>query len=450
MKRYILLFCAAFLAINVRLLAPQEAKPPATRHITLEEAVQLALKHNHVVRIARSQVDEKTHAKDIARSAYFPLLRNDSYLTKLTDTQFIGIPAGAIGTVGGTPLPAQTTILNQGGLTLVTSGTGLTQPLTELWKVKAANDAAAAELSGTRNKERQTENDVVLQVHQLYYRLLVLQSHKAAADARIQANESLQTERVEEVKYGSMLQEQAIESRAQSLEAKQDLLTTELQLSDVTMQLDDAIGLPLTTQLTLDTGVRQVGNTCEREACLRIAIESHPEIAEARAKVEQASAAVRLAKRQYLPDMEAFARYSYQDNVPFLARNFGSFGVHFGYDLFDGGRKSAAIGEHRAQLAQAEENLARVKEEVELRVQTAYNKLERTRQMMKVSEELLTLRTESHRVSAQQLQEGSALRSQVEAAAARELEARTLLLQSQLEYIQANDEMEDAMGHMPE
>jgi outer membrane protein TolC len=450
MIRRAVLLCTLFpLALTAQSDA-QEPKSPAQRRLTLDEAVQLALKHNHIIRIARSQVEEKTHTKDIARSAYFPILRNDSNLIKLTDTQFIGIPAGSLGTVGGTTLPAQSTILNQGGLTLVTSGTGLTQPLTELWKVRAANDVAAAELSGTRNKERQTENDVVLKVHQLYYRVLVLQSHKAAAQARIQANESLQNERVEEVKYGSVLEEQAIESRAQSLESKQDLLTTELQLSDLTMQLDDAIGLPLTTQLTLDTAVRQVGNTCEREECLRVAMEGHPEIAEARAKVEEASAAVRLAKRQYLPDVEAFARYSYQDNVPFLARNFGSFGVHFGYDLFDGGRRNAAIGEHKAQLAQAEENLARVKEEVELRVQTAYNKLERTRQMMKVSEELLALRMESHRVSVQQLQGGSALRSQVDAAAARELDAKTLLLQSQLEFIQANDEMADAMGHTPE
>jgi outer membrane protein TolC len=428
----------------------QEAKSSAPRHLTLEEAVQLAMKHNHVIRIARSLVEEKTHTKGIARSAYFPTLRNDSNLLKLTDTQFIGIPAGSLGTVGGTAIPAQSTILNQGGLTIVTSGTGLTQPLTELWKIKAANDVAAAELSGTRNKERQTENDVVLKVHQLYYRVLVLQSHMAAAQARIQANESLQSERIEEVKYGSVLQEQVIESRAQALEAKQDLLTTELQLSDVTMQLDDAIGLPLKTQLALDTSVRTVGNTCEREECLRIALESHPEIAEARARVEEASAAIRLAKRQYVPDVEAFARYSYQDNVPFLARNFGTFGVHFGYDLFDGGRRSAVIGEHKAQLVQAEENLARVKEDVELRLQTAYDKLARTQQMMKVSEELLALRTESHRVSVQQLQEGSALRSQVDAAVARELDARTLLLQSQLDYIQANDEMANAMGLTPE
>jgi outer membrane protein TolC len=216
------------------------------------------------------------------------------------------------------------------------------------------------------------------------------------------------------------------------------------------MQLDDAIGLPLTTPLVLDPTVRQVANTCDREQCLRVALESHPELAEAKAKVEQASAAVRMAKRQYIPDLEAFARYSYADNVPFLVHNFGTFGVHLGYDLFDGGRRNAAIAEHKAQLAQAEENLARVKEEVELRVQTAYNKLERTRQMMIVSEQLLALRTESHRVSVQQVKEGSALHSQTDLAAARELEAKTLLLQSQLEYIQANDEMTEAIGQTPE
>lgn len=42
------------------------------------------------------------------------------------------------------------------------------------------------------------------------------------------------------------------------------------------------------------------------------------------------------------------------------------------------------------------------------------------------------------------------LRSRVAAAEARELEAKTLFLQSQLEYIQANDEMTKAMGQAPE
>jgi outer membrane protein TolC len=449
MKRSVF-FCGFFSLICVVRLGAQEAKPSEPRHITLEEAVQLALKHNHVVRIAAYGVQEKERTRDIARSAYFPLLRNDSNVVHITDTQFIGIPGGALGTIGGTPLPERSIILNQGGRTLITSGTSLTQPLSELWKIKSANDVAAAELSETRSKAHQTENQVALRVHELYYRILVVQSHKDAATAKIQANEALQAERLQQVKFGSTLEEEAIESRAQSLEAKQDLLTTELQLSDLTMQLNDAIGLPLNTSLILDPTMKQVANTCDLEQCLRVALESHPEIAEAKAKVEIASSAGRLAKREYIPNVEAFARYSYQDQVPFLIHNFGTFGVHLGYDLFDGGRRNAAIAERKAQLAQAEENLARVKEEVELRVHTAYNKLERTRQMVEVSEQLLALRTESHRVSVQQLQEGSALRSQIDSAAARELDSRTLLLQSQLEYIQANDEMTEAMGQRPD
>src|SRR4029434_5944713 len=121
---------------------------------------------------------------------------------------------------------------------------------------------------------------------------------------------------------------------------------------------------------------------CEREACIRVALESHPEIAAARAAVEKAEAVVRLAQYDYVPDVEAYARYSFQNNVPFLAGNFGTLGIHLSYDLFDGGKKRATLRERHAQLAQAKENLARVSDEVELRVQTAYNKLERTRQLV--------------------------------------------------------------------
>ena len=449
MIRRTVLFLIFLSLVLAHVVTAQEGQT-APRHVTLEEAVQLALKHNHIIRMAGFKVEEKGHAKDIARSAYFPILRNDSSALHVSDTQLIEIPAGSLGTAGGTPIPARSTVLNQGGRTFVTSGTSLTQPLMQLLKIKSMNDMAREEVTATRSKARQTENTVALGVHQIYYRILIAQSHRAAVVAKIQASEDLNKERVEQVKYGSTLEEEAIESRAQSLEAKQALLTTDLQLSDLTMQLNDAIGLPLTTELVLDSGVKPVRETCAREECLRTARETHPEIAEARAEVEKAAAAVRLSKRDYLPDAEVFARYSYQNNVPFLARNFGTFGVHLGYELFDGGRKRSAVREHNAQLAQARENLARVTDEVELGVLTAYNKLERTREMLKVSEELSTYRTEARRVLAEQQQKGAALRSQLDTAAAHELDAKTMLLQSQLQSIEAQDEMTRAMGFRPD
>jgi len=83
-------------------------------------------------------------------------------------------------------------------------------------------------------------------------------------------------------------------------------------------------------------------------------------------------------------------------------------------------------------------------------VETAYNKPERTQQMLKVSQEVLALRTESNRVRQQELIRGAALNSQADTAVAQEYEAKALLLQSQMDYLQAHDELLDAMGSVPE
>ena len=445
------LFAVALLFAGASTPGRAQEQVATSQNITLQEAVQLALKHNHVVRMAEFQEKEKQHAKDVARSGYFPTLRNQSAAFRVTDTQFIQIAEGSLGAVNGAPIPAQSETLNQGGHTFVTSGTSLEQPLTQLFtKVKPSNDIARADLNATRANANETENEVALKVHELYYRVLVAQLRRIATEARIKATDDLKNERVQEVKYGSVLEEALTESKAEALQAKQDLLTTELQVSDLTMQLDDVIGLPLTTVLELDPTVPAVQAGCEREECIKVALQSHPEIIAAREEVQKASAAVKLSKADYVPDVSAFARYSYQNNIPFLARNFGSFGVQLSYDLFDGGRRRAALRESDDQLAQAKENLARVTDQVELAVHVAYNKLQRTREMMSVSEQLLVLRTESSRVAGQQLQGGTALRSQADNAVAQEFDAKTQFLQSQLDYIQASDELTQAMGLTPQ
>ena len=428
----------------------QQPESNLPRRVNLHQAVELALKHNHAVRIAEFHVEEEQHAKEVARSAYLPTIRNDSGFAHATDTQFIGIPAGAFGTVGGSAIPPRLFNISQGDRNFIVSGTGLTQPLTELFKIKARNDISRADLNASREKARGVENDVALKVRQIYYTILVTQSQHQAIEAKIRAVEDVQGERVQQVKYGSTLEVDLIESKAQLLQAKQDLLTTELQLSDLRLKFNDIVGFPLKTDIALDPDVPEPHGNCERAQCIGLALESNPEVTEARAEVEKASAGVRAAKREYIPDIEASARYSYQENVPFLARNFGTFGIHFGYDLFDGGKKRATLRERDSQLAQAKENLARVRDEVEVRVQTAYNKVERTQQMVAVSRELLATRQEARRVSAQQLQRGAYLPSQADAAAAQEFEAQTLLLQSQLEYAQAQDELTDAIGQTAE
>ena len=449
--KYKAFFLIATSICSSAIFAQRPADNESPRQITLQEAVQLALKHNHSVRIAELQVEQKQDAKAAARSEYFPTIQNDSKAARLTDTQFIGIPEGSLGNVSGSPIPAIPATINQGARSYVISNTTLTQPVTQLLtRVKPANDAAQADLNASRADQQETENEVALKVHEIYYQILIAQVHRGATQAKISADQDLENERVQQVKYGSALDEQLIESRAETLEVKQDLLATELQISDLTIQLNNLMGLPVSTQLALNSTVASIHDTCQREECVKIALASHPEVAAARAQVEKASAGVRLAKADYLPDISVFGRYSYQNNVPFLARNFGTFGVQLTYDLFDGGRRRDNLRESDSKLAEAKENLARVTDDVDVRVETALNNLDRTKQMVNVSEQVLALRTESRRVSAQQLVRGEALQSQVDAAVAQELDAKALLLQSQLGYIQAHDELLQAMGLTPQ
>src|SRR5262245_62404180 len=174
----------------------QEPDAPAPRRITLREAVDLALARNHVVRLARLSVEEKERVKDTAKSAYFPSVRNDTTVIRVTDTQLIEIPVGGLGGVENHPVPPQRLIINQGGLDSVSNGTGVVQPLTQLFRVKAVNDIARAEVEATRGKARSVEDATALTVRQLYYRMLIADVRRRAARAKIQASQDLQRERV--------------------------------------------------------------------------------------------------------------------------------------------------------------------------------------------------------------------------------------------------------------
>ena len=83
-------------------------------------------------------------------------------------------------------------------------------------------------------------------------------------------------------------------------------------------------------------------------------------------------------------------------------------------------------------------------------MQTAYNKIERTCQRVAVAEELVTLRAESRRVATELLAHGGALGSQAKESTALELDAQAARLESQLDYVQAADEMDAAIGRRPQ
>jgi Outer membrane efflux protein len=80
-----------------------------------------------------------------------------------------------------------------------------------------------------------------------------------------------------------------------------------------------------------------------------LGINQNPEIQAAMEAAEKARQGVRIAKAEYIPDIGAFARYPYQNGVPFLVHNNGSAGVRMSWKVFDWGKRSTAVGKGEAQ-----------------------------------------------------------------------------------------------------
>lgn len=67
----------------------------------------------------------------------------------------------------------------------MSSGTMLTQPLTQVIRVYHQNRIAAAEVATSRNDLKKAENQVAIQVHPLYYGILIARLQKHAAEQQV-------------------------------------------------------------------------------------------------------------------------------------------------------------------------------------------------------------------------------------------------------------------------
>jgi outer membrane protein TolC len=423
----------------------------APMQLTLSQAIDLALKQNRDLKLAQLAVVDSQHKKEVAQSDYFPHITNQSQILHITDLAGVQIPAGAFGNHADTGLiPGQNLFLDQGAHTSYTSGTGLTQPLTQMFKIRASNRAATADINMAKEEVTQTENAVALKVRQLYYGILIAQLKQQAAAEEVSASQVKVEESVSDVERGNALDVAVLEGQASALDARQSALTQRLQIHDLTISLNDLMGLPLNTALALSADASPTPIPVpSREDCIRIAQEHSPQIQSARQSVVKAKAGLSAAKDAYIPDITGLARYSYQSGIPFLVHNFGTFGVSFTYDLFDGGKRIAEIKDSRTLLSEAELNLTKIEEEVAVQVETAYDKVEQLQDLAGVAAEALKAREEASRVTDRRFEQTAALASARAEAHAKALSAQASYLEATLGLSLAQGDLKRTMGELP-
>jgi outer membrane protein TolC len=431
-------------------LAGALAGQTTVRRMTIEEAVGAALENNSYLKIARAKVREHEKKAAAARTDFFPQLTTDANYMRLTEPQHIEIPRGAFGVykdIG--PVPGSSLFLIQGANQLFYSTSTLAQPLTQMIKIRQGHQIARLDAGIAASDLRKAENEVAVRVHEAFFALLIAQCQKRAAELDVAAAEEKLRDARKAVDSGNTLPVTATGARAALLAARHAKLSLENQISDVTLEFNDLVGLPLETELELVAPDPPAGSTLVREECLKTALASSEEIRAAEQTVAKARRAIAAARADYIPEIGAYGQYLYQDGVPFVSKNNGVFGLKMTWKVFDFGKRNNVMGERRALLAQAEENLRRLKNRTTVEVEKSYRKLLRSKEMIDVAREALELRRESERLSSEQVKAGVSVLSGQLSAQAVLAKAEADLLAAGLGYRLAEAELQRAMGHTP-
>jgi outer membrane protein TolC len=420
--------------------------------LTLEQAINLALKQNHSIHLRNLSVEQMQSKKDQASSNYLPQIKASGSVLHVTDLAGVEIPAGALGSYPSTgPIPAKSLFVGQGGLTGYTGGVGLEQPLTQLFRIHQANVAAKADVLVAKTQLDQTQDAIALQVRQLYYNILINQQKLRASQDQLSAAQVKDEESRSDVARGNALEISALQSQAALLQARQESLTLRLQGNDLRRQLADALGLPVETSIELDPGATAVAlDIPSRADAIRIALDQNQDLRAARQTLVKAQAGLAASKDAYIPDVTALSRYSYQSGVPLLVHNFGTFGFSLSYDLFDGGRREAKVREARSEMHSAEVAVDKLQSEIEVQVQGIYDRVDELRQMVDVAGQVVKVRTEAARLADRQFEQTAALSSARSQSHADLASAGASLLEANCGLSLAEADLKRAIGQMPQ
>lgn len=436
------------LAVVLLSLTALEAAP--ARRLTLEETVDLALKQNSLLKLARLKARENRAKTVTARSNYFPQLSTEANYWQVLEKQGVTIPTGVLGVFPDLgPLPQSPIRVEQGGISLLFTTSTLGQPLTQLIKIRQGHRIAGLDTAIAEADVKRAETEVALRAQEAYFGLLIAQAERRAAQLQVAFAQERMREAREAVETGKALAAVSIGARAGWLEARHALLSVDNRISDINLELCDLVGLPLETVIEPVAPALDVIEAPAIEELVKTAVASSAEARSARFQVEKARRGVVAARADYIPEIGAFGQHVWQSGVPLLARNNGIVGLKMSWNVVDWGKRRGVVDERRALLDQAEENLRRVKNRLQVDVEKAYRKLERSREMTAVAREALELRRESARLAADQLDVGVVTASKAREAEAALAKAEADLLAAGLGARLARAELDRAAGIMP-
>jgi outer membrane protein TolC len=231
--------------------------------------------------------------------------------------------------------------------------------------------------------------------------------------------------------------------QVQVSEAEYRLLEANNQKQLAMMGLNNALRLPLTTNLETTDNPSEAGIQIPIDKMLTDAIEFRPDVKAADFRVKASASQVKVAEASWYPQVSVFAEYNYNNPnmriVPARSQfdDTWAAGIQLTMDVWNWGLNSSQTQQAEAQLAQAIDADLLTKESIQIEVMQAYTLMKQASDKIPVTETSIKQAEEQVRTINLRFKNGNAIMTDV-------LDAETALLLAKMNKVQAIIDLEIA------
>jgi outer membrane protein TolC len=417
------------------------------RTLTLEEAVAMAARDNPSVQKASLEIGKSADRLAAARTLRMPTFEFNLLESQTITALDFRFPKGVFGSYPATgPIPAENTTVSTPLRPTTYFYARAAQPITQLHRINLGLQLEEARGEAAREKLRAERQSVTKEVKRIYYELVSLQSALQAAQENIKLYRELDRVVGQYVVEKVALKSEGLEVKTQLAAEELTALTLGNALASQKEQLNAMLGRDIQTEFNVspvaDGAIFEVDLATARAR----AIETRPELKEARLLIKQAEFDQRIKRSQFIPDVSLAFTYLRIAPVSVIPQNIASVGVSLTWEPFDWGRKRRELAEKDKTVEQARIAARAAETQVTVEINSLHRKLRETRASLRVSQLAQETAREKMRVATHRYSEQAALLKDVLQAQSAMAEASNKYQQALLAFSKARADFERAIG----
>lgn len=267
---------------------------------------------------------------------------------------------------------------------------------------RTESNIALAELNLGNNEMNiiKIKQQVQFDTTSAYYGLLKAMRLKEVAKETVsRLNEHLET--VEKFfKAGTAAKIDILHVEVELADAEQDLIKAENRVELTKITLNNIIGQPLSTPLSVNDNLVREEVEQSLEEYLQYAEKDRPELIQARLNYEATEKEIGIAKSERLPYLNfEMALSENDDEFPGTDNTNWSIGIAAQWNFYDSGQTDARINQTRANSIKSKELIKQTKDLVDLQVRQTYLKVQEATKRIAVSEKILEKAQEDYRLA---------------------------------------------------